>query len=94
MRRTVILKEYKDLVDKKITLNEFEKIAKNYGKKLEKKGWKLIPIEGGCCSPDFSTIYIYFRYPYHGQLLRFWRDESYDTICDEFLKTGDFIEED
>lgn len=92
----ISLKEYKDLCYKKITLDEYKKICWDYGRKLEENGWKVCPIEGGCLSPDISTIYIYNRSPYEGELLNFIpnTEDEYKKICEEFIKTGEFIDQD
>lgn len=93
----ICLKEYKDLCYKKITIEEYEKISWNYIEKVKKQGWRDVPIEGGYVSPDNSTIYIYNRSPYYGQLLNYYRpnsDEDYKKICNEFIASGDFIDQD
>lgn len=91
----VVLKEKQKLIDNKVSLQEYRKFCRDYGKKLESEGWTVCPIEGGCLSPDLSTIYIYHRDPYEGQLLNFLRDteEDYKRICNDFIKSGDFINE-
>lgn len=93
----VCLKEYKDLCNNKITLEEYEKISIAYIEKVKKQGWRDVPIEGGYVSPDNSTIYIYSRSPYYGQLLNYYRpnsEEDYRRICAEFISRGDFIDQD
>ena len=60
-RKVTCLKERRELYNHRMTLEEYRKICRTYGEKLEKDGWILSVIEGGCISPDRSTIYIYFR---------------------------------
>lgn len=95
-RKITCLKERRELYNHRMTLEEYRKICRNYGEKLESEGWKLSVIEGGCISPDMSTIYIYFRDPYEGELLNFIpnTEEQYEKICKEFINKKDFIDED
>ena len=92
-RKITCLKERRELYNHSMTLEEYRKICRNYGEKLESEGWKLSVIEGGCISPDMSTIYIYFRDPYEGELLNFIpnTEEQYEKICKEFINKKDFI---
>lgn len=101
--KIIVLKEFKDLVNDKITLKEYIKICWNYADKLEKSGWENIVIEGGVCSPDKSTLFIYNRNPYEGRLLDsgylayFFkshqeRDVAFKKVCKELLASEDFIE--
>lgn len=93
MKNKVVLKEYQDLIDRKIEYKEYEKIAWEYSKKMEKQGWINLPIEGGYMSPDCSTLYIYNRSPYYGELLQFSKnsEKEYKKICDDLVNSGDFI---
>ena len=95
-RKITCLKERRELYNHSMTLEEYRKICRNYGEKLESEGWILSVIEGGCISPDMSTIYIYFRDPYEGELLNFIpnTEEQYEKICKEFINKKDFIDED
>lgn len=92
----ICLKERREYYNHRMSSKEYEKICWDYGKKLEEAGWKECPIEGGCLSPDISTIYIYNRSPYEGELINFIRntEEEYKKICEEFISKGDFIDED
>ena len=95
-RKVTCLKERRELYNHRMTLEEYRKICRTYGEKLEKDGWILSVIEGGCISPDRSTIYIYFRDPYEGELLNFIpnTEKQYEKICKEFMDKKDFIDED
>lgn len=93
----VCLKQFRDFCFDKITLEEYERICWDYIDKIKKLGWRDVPIEGGYVSPDNSTIYIYNRSPYYGELLNYYRRDSemdYKKICDEFIASGDFIDKD
>ena len=57
----VILKSYR--------LTRDEKTLFDYVEMLKAQGWQYNISEGGCVSPDRSTIFIDFRDPYYGQLL-------------------------
>ena len=94
-RKVTCLKERRELYNHRMTLEEYRKICRTYGEKLEKDGWILSVIEGGCISPDRSTIYIYFRDPYEGELLNFIpnTEKQYEKICKEFMDKKDFIDE-
>lgn len=98
-----VLKEFKDLIDKKISLEEYNRICYNFANELEKNGWENYIFEGGVCSPDKSTFFIYNRSPYFGRLLDsgnlgiFFknheeRNKAYKKVCKELLHTKNFIE--
>lgn len=71
----VILKCYRDLITERIMAKEkmnrklYNEEIEKYRDKLLKDGWSDIPIEGGLISPDQSTLFIYNRSSYEGQLL-------------------------
>jgi hypothetical protein len=90
----VWLKARKDLYTNKITLKEYKELCWKYGEELESKGWKVVPIEGGCISPDNSTIYCYFRDEHIGELIKFIpnKEKEFQIICNDFVK-NDFIYE-
>lgn len=101
--KRIVLKEFKDLIDNKISLKEYEKICWNYADKLEENGWENIIIEGGVCSPDKGTFFIYNRSFYYGMLLDsgylayFFknheeRDIAFNKVCQDLLNSDDFIE--
>lgn len=81
----VILKNYINTLD--------EEILCKYGLTLEQQGWILVPMEGGYLSPDYSTIFITNRSPYHGQLIQYTANKEieYNKIAHGFLAQGDFI---
>ncbi len=89
----IILKDFNKYLDRTITYSEYREKVDDYGNKLEKKGWKRVPIEGGYVSPDLSTLYIDFRSPYYGQLLQQTErdEENYKKVCKELLDSGDFV---
>lgn len=94
-RKVTCLKERKEYYKRNISLDTYYAICREYGKKLESEGWTLSVIEGGCISPDNSTIYIYFRGSYEGELLNLIpnTEKEYEKICNEFIAKGDFIDE-
>lgn len=91
----IFLKERLELYKDKLTLEEYKKICWDYGRKLGEKGWTRCMIEGGYISPDNSTIYIYNRSPYEGQLLNFIPNtkKQYEEICNQFRESNDFMYE-
>jgi len=82
----VILKSYKKTNDKR-KLFEF-------GESLEQKGWKLNITEGGYLSPDASTMFIFCRSPYYGELLQQSqsKETEYNKCVSDFIASGEFIE--
>lgn len=95
----IILKSYKKLIIEKIMEKQeidtksYNEEIKKYRDKFLKDGWIDIPIEGGLLSPDGSTLFIYNRSPYEGQLLQYEYEsnEEYNKICLKFLNNGEFI---
>lgn len=68
------------------------RILMEYAWGLEALGWHNIMIEGGVVSPDNSTIFIYARSPYNGEIRQFSTNyEGFKKIRKEFLNKGDFI---
>ena len=45
-RKVTCLKERRELYNHRMTLEEYRKICRTYGEKLEKDGWILSVIEG------------------------------------------------
>ncbi len=92
----IILKNYKNLTDKmeyNKNYNEAEKLLYEYEELLKLQGWSEIITEGGVMSPDGSTLFIVSRSPYNGQLLPLSQSmvNSYNTIVDELIESGDFV---
>ena len=100
--RKTILKKYNDLISinaessEEITckINQASKVLIEYKELLEKLGWILNPYEGAMMSPDCSTLFVFSRAPYNGQLLLFDSNKrmQYDKIINEFIGKGDFQE--
>lgn len=68
------------------------KMAMEYTNTLDEEGWINSLLEGGCISPDFSTIFYYGRSPYEGQLTQFNKDtEGYNKILNRLIEKGDFV---
>ena len=86
MKKRVILKSYRDTGDSKVLFA--------YADDLKKKGWELIPIEGGHLSPDGSTLFISFRSGHYGELLQVFahKEAEYLAIVKQLLASGDFVE--
>lgn len=65
-----------------------------YVEKLKEEGWQYNIAEGGCISPDRSTIFMDFRDPYYGQLMcrSSKKNIEYENIVKEFIESGDFVE--
>lgn len=87
----VIIKAYcklKENGDYKMFKEEINKCTE----KLINKGWEDIIYEGGVVSPDKSTLFIYNRSPYNGQLIQYKAnvENKYNEICNSFIKRGDF----
>lgn len=82
----VILKSYR------LTLDKQELYA--YVEKLKAQGWQYNISEGGCISPDRSTIFVDFRNPYYGQLMcrSGTKQNEYENIVNMFMESGDFVE--
>lgn len=82
----VILKSYR------LTRDKQELCA--YVEKLKVQGWQYNISEGGCISPDRSTIFVDFRDPYYGQLMCCSGDKKneYENTVNMFLESGDFVE--
>lgn len=82
----VILKSYR--------LTRDEKTLFDYVEMLKAQGWQYNISEGGCVSPDRSTIFIDFRDPYYGQLLCRSGEKKceYENTVKEFIALGDFVE--
>lgn len=82
----VILKSYR------LTLDKQELYA--YVEKLKAQGWQYNISEGGCISPDRSTIFVDFRDPYYGQLMcrSGAKQNEYENIVNMFMESGDFVE--
>lgn len=81
----VILKKFYE-TQKKETLME-------YGRQLNQKGWLHCMMEGGYLSPDESTLFIYNRAPYYGQLLQYAADKEseYLAMVDQMVSADKFI---
>ena len=64
-----------------------------YGELLGQNGWTLCIMEGGYLSPDRSTLFIYGRSPYYGQLLQYAADKEseYLAMVDQLVSAGEFI---
>lgn len=100
MRKEIYLKKFWELYQEKLDVETSEKryeqgrkMVMDYQRKLEKEGWTLLHIEGGCVSPDWSTIFYSFRNPYVGQLWP-WMDnpgEEYQALVKRMIESGDFI---
>ena len=95
----VIIKRFYELLkNKEIPTEEAAQmrgeVLNEYENKLVKQGWKLSIGEGGVITPEGSTVLYTSRSPYHGQLfpLSREREESFELIKNEFIKSGDFIE--
>lgn len=60
---------------------------------LDNLGWIDSKLEGGMISPDYSTIFIYNRSPYYGQLIQFGRnkEKDYYKTINNMLITGKFL---
>lgn len=88
----LIIKEYRDYKEGKLSFKQYLEMVENIGKELEKHHWIYSMIEGGYISPDFSSIYIDDRSPYYGQLLLYRRDayKDYEEICNKLLESGKF----
>ena len=82
----VILKSYKE--------NRNKGALYNYCTLLEQKGWRDYILEGGYVSPDWSTIFVYGRAPYEGQLMQYSedREDEFLAIVQELLAAGVFVE--
>lgn len=65
-----------------------------YADKLKAQGWQYNISEGGCISPDRSTIFVDFRDPYYGQLMcrSDAKQSEYENIVKMFMESGDFVE--
>lgn len=70
-----------------------KEILWDYGKQLGEKGWIHCILEGGYLSPDESTLFIYNRSPYYGQLLQYAADtqSEYQDMVEQMVSTGEFI---
>lgn len=84
--KKVILKSYKLMRDRKILYD--------YVDKLKTQGWQYNISEGGCISPDKSTVFVDYRDPYYGQLLCFSSKKmgEYENNVRNLLESGDFVE--
>ena len=100
VRNEIYLKEYWDMANEacdEMEISEHMRKAReivfNYQRKLEEAGWILLPMEGGCVSPDRSTIFYSFRAPYEGQLYPWLDDpgEAYQAMVKKMMDSGDFI---
>jgi hypothetical protein len=87
-----ILKSYRELCMK--DYDGAMKLVRTFGDALKEKGWNDYPIEGGYLSPCASTLFIYGRDPYYGQLLQFSREgeADYQKIVDELMASGEFMD--
>ena len=61
---------------------------------INQQGWQYNISEGGCISPDRSTIFVDFRDPYYGQLMcrSGAKQNEYENIVNMFMESGDFVE--
>lgn len=84
--KKVILKSYKLMRDRKILYD--------YVDKLKTQGWQYSISEGGCISPDKSTVFVDYRDPYYGQLLCLSSKKrgEYENYVKNLLESGDFVE--
>lgn len=100
--RKAILQEYSIAIAQDIEnceersriITEATKILNKYRTLLEQRGWILNPYEGAMMSPDCSTLFVFSREPYNGQLLLFNTDkkEQYIGLVNDYIKSGEFIE--
>lgn len=97
MEKEIYLKKYWELYLEDMDFDTRDrlgtKIIMDYQHKLEEEGWVLYPMEGGCVSPDQSTIFYSFREPYVGQLYP-WRDnpsKEFQALVEQMIESGDFI---
>lgn len=67
--------------------------VQKYKQHLENIGWMDNIMEGGMVSPDSSTIFIYSRAPYIGQLMPFMPTyvNYYNNIVNEMILYDKFI---
>ena len=82
----------KDYCDKQTYAINYDRLFA-YGQALvDKQGWIMNYIEGGCISPDFSTIFIFNRDPYWGELMQFSpkMELEFSIVVDALMETGDF----
>lgn len=97
MEKEICLKKYLELyledMDMETRARQKTKIVMDYQHKLEEEGWVLYPMEGGCVSPDRSTIFYSFREPYVGQLYP-WLDnpgKEFQALVKQMIASGDFV---
>lgn len=87
MRNRIVLKRYLESghIDKNLLVE--------YGRNLEKQGWRQNIIDGGYFSPDGSTIFITDRAPYNGELLQAarYKQAEYLALVEELIEGGDFM---